>query len=136
MLWGCVMATVLLVDRDADTRAILALLLRCHGIDVAEEPDPDRALAAARVALPRLIVADHPVRLADGTPLIPALRRLAAAEGCRILAFSARYEPGTAGLAARAEGADDFLAKPADVATLRGRIAALLDLPLPALRAP
>jgi DNA-binding response OmpR family regulator len=124
------MTTVLLVDRDPDTCTILASLLRHHGVDVAAESNPDRALEQACAATPRLIIVDHPLHLASGTPFIAALRARPQTAPCQVLVFTARFTPGMAGLDALAEGADAFLPKPADVATLRARLASLLDLPL------
>jgi CheY-like chemotaxis protein len=117
--------TVLIADDDADHRELLAITLRRFGHEVAEAVDAVSALR--RISAGGLDAVLLDVRMPGGSGI----------ELCRLL----RGDPATATLpimvisadvndqrirAARAAGADDYLAKPFDRAELGARLKDLL----------
>jgi DNA-binding response OmpR family regulator len=117
--------TVVVVDDDADIRALVSLRLSKAGYVVTVESDGEAGLATARSLQPDLVVLDW---------MMPGLSGI---EVCRML----RDDPRTADtvvllLTARAQeediergfaaGADDYLVKPFSVRDLASRVDALL----------
>jgi CheY-like chemotaxis protein len=66
---------VLVVDPDDDSRIILATCIRHGGYEVAEAASAAAGLEAARRLLPRMIVGEHPIPMADGAALCDVLKR-------------------------------------------------------------
>jgi DNA-binding response OmpR family regulator len=82
--------TVLLADRDPDSRAIFRAILERHGYQVVEAPDPDHALEAARTARPSLVIQEYPFRFPDGSTLAQKLKAEDATASILILTITAR----------------------------------------------
>lgn len=117
---------ILVADDDRAIREALARALRLEGYDVTLAADGVEAMTAARSAGPDavdVIVLDIGMPLVDGL----AVARLLRAEGVStpILMLTARVDVDSrvAGLDA---GADDYLAKPFELAELLARLRALL----------
>jgi DNA-binding response OmpR family regulator len=117
--------TVVVVDDDADIRALVSVRLSKAGYEVTVESDGEAGLATARSVQPDLVVLDW---------MMPGLSGL---EVCRML----RDDPRTAEtavllLTARAQeediergyaaGADDYLVKPFSMRDLASRVDALM----------
>ena len=102
------MATIMLVDDDAEYRELMALALGDRGFRVLTEPSAEEALY--RLSLHAVDAAVIDIRLPglDGAALAEALRRRSTMP---IVAVSGADEAG--GAEARRAGADAFLAKPA-----------------------
>jgi CheY-like chemotaxis protein len=95
---------VLLVEDNADTRDMLAVLLQSHGAEVRAAASAQEALASFRLHRPDVLLCDIGLPLEDGYSLIRQIRSLRAEEGGRVpaLALSAytRFEDRQQALAA------------------------------------
>lgn len=122
---------ILVVDDDPAVRVAITSALRLEGYDVTQAGDGDSALAAMARSAPDAVVLDVMMGGRDGLSVCRLLR--AAGDRTPIIVLTARGEVSdrVAGLDA---GADDYLAKPFDLAELAARLRALLrrsqpDLP-------
>ncbi len=114
-------ASILVVDDDDSIRKLLGVALRRAGYDVALAVDGLEALERIAEATPDLVISDVMMPRMDGAAL---LSRLRADAGTRevpviLLAVRAGAEDVVAGLDC---GADDYIAKPFDVAELLARV--------------
>lgn len=120
---GEVNFTVLLADDDRAIRESLERALMLEGYDVTAAADGVQALSAARRVEPDVVILDVMMPGVDGLGVCRVLR----ADGMRtpILMLTARVELNdrVQGLDA---GADDYLAKPFELAELLARLRALL----------
>jgi len=114
---------VLVVDDDRAIRESLGRALELDGYVVELAPDGAAALSAIRTARPDVAIVDVMMPNIDGLTLCRVLR--AERDRLPILMLTARTETSdrVAGLDA---GADDYLAKPFDLAELQARVRALL----------
>jgi signal transduction histidine kinase/DNA-binding response OmpR family regulator/HPt (histidine-containing phosphotransfer) domain-containing protein len=104
--------SVLLVDDDADARAIYGDFLESFGLSVQTAADGAQALEQIRGgAAPRLIVLDYRMDGLDGFAVYEQLRSLALKPFPRVVMISGSAGPGLGGRAAAA-GIDAFLTKP------------------------
>ena len=71
--------TILIVEDDADCRAVLQDLLELNGYSVRTCPDAQHAVAAARASLPALMLVDFMMPDADGGWVVRTLRESAGA---------------------------------------------------------
>lgn len=115
---------LLIVDDDADLRAILGFALRDAGFVVVEAAGAAAALERAEAELPDLVVLDLNLGRDDGFELLPRLR---AREGNPrpVLVLSVRSAEEDV-VRALDLGADDYLTKPFSPRTLLARVRALL----------
>jgi len=115
---------LLVVDDDADLRAIVAFALRDAGYVVVEAGNAAAALERAASELPDLIVLDLNLGSSDGLDLIAALR---ARDGDPrpVLVLSVRSAEEDL-VRALDLGADDYLTKPFSPRTLLARVRAVL----------
>ncbi|HEY4161999.1 MAG TPA: ATP-binding protein [Dongiaceae bacterium] len=117
---------ILLADDNADMRDYLQRLL-ARRFEVIAVPNGERALQAAKLRRPDLILSDVMMPRLDGFGLVRALRGDAKLQDVPIILLSAR-----AGEEARVEGiesgADDYLVKPFGARELLARVSANLDL--------
>jgi signal transduction histidine kinase len=119
-------ATVLVVDDNADMRRYLAELLSTF-VHVETAADGQEALERVRASQPDLVLTDVMMPRMDGFELIGQLRSDAATRSIPIVVLTARAgtEAAGAGLAA---GADDYVVKPFSAAELQARVRANLEL--------
>lgn len=115
----------LVIDDHAEMRARVAQVLGAR-FDVIDAVDGPSGLAAARSALPDLIVCDVMMPGFDGVELARRLRASADTAAIALLLLTAKSgsEFAVAGLNA---GADDYLSKPFDSAELLARLDALIN---------
>jgi CheY-like chemotaxis protein len=102
---------VLVVDPDADTRALYGEAFRANGWDVIEAADGREALARALARPPALVVTEIRLPFLDGYALCDILRRDRATTAVPILVVTAEARPIGADGARRA-GANAVLIKP------------------------
>jgi DNA-binding response OmpR family regulator len=119
---------ILLVDDDADLRAVLSFALRDAGYLVSEAVDGATARQQASDVRPDLVILDLNLGPEEGLELLPALRQSpgdpsAPARPVLVLSVRASEEDVVAALD---RGADDHLAKPFSPRTLLARVRALL----------
>ena len=117
---------IVLADDNADIRAYVGELLAPY-YTVEAVPDGVEALAAARRALPDLILSDVMMPRLDGFGLLTAVRSDETLRSVPVVLLSAR-----AGEESRIEGldsgADDYVTKPFSARELLARVGALLEL--------
>jgi DNA-binding response OmpR family regulator len=114
--------TVLVVEDDAETRAVLAGALTAEGLRVVAV---ERAAAASQALQPGVAAAILDVFLPDGNGIDLCRQWRRAGIAVPILVLTARADIGSRveGLDA---GADDYLVKPFAISELRARLRALL----------
>lgn len=113
---------VMIVEDDAETRALLSRALSRDGHAVAEAASVAQALDLAAERECDLVVLDLGLPDGEGTSLCAELRRRG--HGAPVLVLTA-HGAVSSRLACFDAGADDFLAKPFAVAELRARVRAL-----------
>jgi CheY-like chemotaxis protein len=120
---------VLVVDDDADTRELTAMVLAGEGASVRTAGSAREAIAALAERTPTVLVCDIGMPEEDGLSLLPRARAAADVRGERFaaLAFTAYADAEHAELVANA-GFDAHLAKPVDAHALVSAVA-LLALP-------
>jgi CheY-like chemotaxis protein len=119
------MARILIVEDEADIRANLARFLRLEGHSVIEAESGLRALEAAANEHPELILCDLMMPGPDGLQVLRAIRSAPAMRHIRFCFLTASAEKDCRE-SCLAEGADDYLVKPFQLADLRTVIARLL----------
>jgi two-component system response regulator QseB len=113
---------LLLVEDDGELAGMLVDVFAAEGYATDYAPDGQRGLHFGLTRPYRLIIVDRGLPAMDGLDVVVRLRRQAVST--RILMLTAR--DGTADLVAGLDaGADDYLAKPFDVAELLARARAL-----------
>ena len=122
------MATILLVENDAQNREMLRRWLQRWGYQVLLAPDGAQGIELAATAQPDLIVMDINMPVLDGLDATTRLKTAPATQAIPILVLTANALAGDRGRALAA-GADDYEPKPVDFARLRHKIAALLAAP-------
>ena len=113
---------LLLVEDDPATRSALTANLEAHGNTVAEAGSVAEALRQWDASRPDLVILDLGLPDRDGLAIVRRIRREAVTP---ILVLSARHEERDK-VEALELGADDYVTKPAGMAELRARVAALL----------
>lgn len=105
-------AKILVVEDNADSRDILAKLLRMSGYDVSSASDGESGLSAAVAELPDLIITDINMPGMDGIELLKKIRRERSFDGTAVLVVTAFGEDAVR--EAIEAGADASAAKPFD----------------------
>jgi len=118
-------ARVLVVDDERNIRELLEIGLGDEGYEVCTAPDGQAALQIAREWSPDAIVLDVMLPKIDGIALLPMFRKLTEAP---ILMLSAKSETGDK-IAGLHSGADDYVAKPFEMAELTARLETALRRP-------
>ena len=113
---------ILVVDDDADLRAVVAFTLRDAGYLVVAAADGPSALALAEAERPALVVLDLNLPGEDGLSLLP---KLLAPGPVSVLVLSVRSGEEDV-VRALDLGADDYLTKPFSPRTLLARVRAVL----------
>jgi DNA-binding response OmpR family regulator len=115
-------ARVLVIDDDADVRALVAELLGRAGLSVEEAPDGRAGLRALHKSPPDLVVLDVSMPHLDGWQTLERIRDLSEVPVLMLTARGAELER-VRGLQA---GADDYVVKPFGRQELVARVQALL----------
>jgi hypothetical protein len=121
--------TVLVVEDDADARALTRRILTDAGAAVVEASSAEEALARVAAAKPDILISDIGMPHEDGYQLVRRLRAAGyAPEALPAIALTAfaRMEDRTEALAA---GYQEHLVKPLDAPTLLSRVAMLCRRP-------
>ena len=117
---------ILVVDGDADTRAMYRDALAIAGFEVVEAVDGREALVKALVHPPRLVITESRLEFIDGYALCGILRRDRATAAVPILVVTTEGHPAQIGRA-RMAGADVVLVKPTSIETILQETQLLLD---------
>lgn len=117
--------TVLLVDDDAQIRAVTTALLELDGHRVVAAPNALEAAVVAGELRPDLVLVDYELPGISGESLARTLRRLPETAGIPIVFYSSRDETELR-TAAHTIGIRGAIAK-GDSRVLRRRVAELLD---------
>ena len=118
-------ARILVVDDERNIRELLEIGLGDEGYEVRTAPDGQVGLQIARDWTPDAIVLDVMLPKVDGISLLPMFRKLTEAP---ILMLSAKTETGDK-VAGLHSGADDYVAKPFEMAELTARLETALRRP-------
>jgi CheY-like chemotaxis protein len=123
-------ARILVVDDEADSRDLIATVLRQHGASVIDAPSAAGALDALAQAPVNLVISDISMPVEDGYDLIRRIRALpdrakASIKTIALTAFAREADRGRA----VAAGYDAYVAKPVDPQYLVVTAAALLSVP-------
>ena len=113
---------ILIVDDEADARALLTMALRAEDIEVIEAGDGLTALRLAYERRPDLIILDIAMPLMDGWLTCQRIREVWDTPIIMVTA-SSELEARVRGLEL---GADDYLAKPYDIDELQLRVRAVM----------
>ena len=117
--------TILIVDDNAANLKLARILLQGEGYQVRTAADAEEALRVLETFTPRLILMDIQLPGMDGLELTRRLKADLATRDIVILALTAYAMKGDEEKA-RAAGCDGYIAKPIDVDSLPGVIAAEL----------
>jgi len=117
---------VLVVDDDADTRELVAVILQRAGADVAGAGSTDEALRHAEQRAPDVVVSDLAMPARDGYALLRALHGRGLARGLVTIALTAhaRREDRERALGA---GYDAYVTKPVEPAALAALVKELVE---------
>lgn len=113
--------TLLVVDDDAHSRAMLSTRLKQSGYDVAEAADAKRAMEIVGQQRIELILLDAVMPGATGVDLLKLLRATHSAEQLPVIMLSAHSDSERM-VEALTLGANDYVAKPFDFAVALARI--------------
>jgi adenylate cyclase len=118
---------ILVVDDNPENLEIFRARLASHGYEILTAQDGEEALAAAREALPDLILLDIMMPKVDGIEVCRQLKADQAFPFAPIIMVTARADSKdiVAGLAA---GGDEYLTKPVDQASLVARVKSMLRI--------
>lgn len=109
------MQSILVVDDEADIRALLRTVLERDGYSVSEAGNGADALAACNEALPDLILTDLLMPQMSGTDFLDALLQMKV--NCKVIVMSGGglgSDPNSEVARAKELGVDGFIAKPFD----------------------
>src|SRR5512144_2365469 len=118
-------ARILVVDDEADIGALLVMALGRAGYEVATAGDGLEALAAVAASPPDLVILDVRMPRLDGLETLKRLRADAATAPVPVIMLTTRAEAADR-LEGLAHGADDYLAKPFDLAEVLERVKTLI----------
>lgn len=116
--------TCLLVDDSRMIRKVARRIMEQHGFSVTEAEDGAEAIARCRAAMPDLVLTDWDMPVMTGPEFVAALRELPGSADTRVVFCTSKSGAQDIhhGIGA---GADDWIVKPFDEATLTGKLAAL-----------
>ena len=117
---------ILIADRDAAVRAMIRVTLNAGRFEVLEADDGRKALELVRRELPALVFVDWGLTEVSGPELCQALRADARTAPAKVVVLAGRAEA-LDDRAARAAGADEYIAKPFSSLQLLYRVGDLLD---------
>lgn len=120
--------TCLLVDDSRMIRKVARRIVEQHGFVVSEAENGEEAIARCRVAMPDLVVTDWDMPVMTGPEFVAALRALPGSADTRVVFCTSKSAAQDIhhGIGA---GADDWIVKPFDEATLTGKLVSLGLIP-------
>ena len=121
-------ADVLIVDDEADIRALVAFALEGLGFTTREAADGVTALAELKERAPDLLVIDVMMPGMDGFSVLRTMRQQGLAPKCRTVVLSAKVEERDY-LRGWELGCDDYISKPFEPDRLARRLQELLSAP-------
>ena len=121
---------ILLVDDNPDNRALLQIILESDGFSISTAASGAEALASVAREHPDLVLLDWIMPDMDGSEVASGIKGSADTKHIPIIVLSGMDDRKTR-VRAQSAGADDFLAKPLDLAALRRRVRELLPDALP-----
>ena len=116
---------ILVVDDEEQIRKLVSTYLGRQGFDVASATDGYEALKAVRLKAPDLVITDVMMPNMNGFELTRRLRADHRTARIPILMLSARKEADDI-LTGYSEGADEYIAKPVEMAVLAAKIDVLI----------
>ena len=116
---------ILVVDDEGQIRKLLQTTLQRHGYVVSTANDGYEALRAVRKEHPHLVITDVAMPNLNGLELTRRLRAESATARLPIIMLSARKQADDI-LAGYAQGADEYIAKPVELAVLAAKVELLL----------
>jgi DNA-binding response OmpR family regulator len=116
---------ILVIDDDQDLLKALGTRLRAEGFAFVAAGDGVMAVATARREKPDLILLDLGLPGGDGYQVLERLKTLTTTSMTPVIVLSAK-DPLVHGERAKAAGADAFIQKPAESATLLSEIRRVL----------
>ena len=119
------MASILIVEDNADNMTLTGLLLESEGHAVIKAVDAEAGLTLARAQLPDLILMDIQLPGMDGLQATALLKGDAATRGIPVLALTALAMKGDEERI-RAAGCDGYIAKPIRIHEFLATVAAQL----------
>lgn len=116
--------TCLLVDDSRMIRKVARRIMEQNGFAVTEAEDGAEAIARCRATMPDLVLTDWDMPVMTGPEFVAALRDLPGSADTRVVFCTSKSAAQDIhhGIGA---GADDWIVKPFDEATLTGKLAAL-----------
>ena len=120
-------ARILIVDDEADNRALLQIVLKWEGFSTSSAENGEEALASATAHLPDLILLDLMMPGLDGCEVTVQLKANPVTKNIPVAIISAMDDRATRARVLHA-GAVDFLAKPIDRSDLCQRVRGILGL--------
>ncbi|HNW91604.1 MAG TPA: hybrid sensor histidine kinase/response regulator [bacterium] len=121
------MQTILVVDDKSENIYLMQSLLQGAGYAVQAADNGTAALAAARQTLPDLVIADILMPVMDGFSLCREWKQDARLTGVPFMFYTATYTDRQDEEFALKQGADLFLAKPAEPEVILAKVKLLLD---------
>jgi DNA-binding NtrC family response regulator len=115
--------SILIVDDDAEMRALLLDVLRSEGYEAAEAKDGTEAVLALRARSFDVILMDKNMPGPSGLDLLPGFRRVC--PGTQVIMMTA-YGDVSSYMEAAEKGAVEFLFKPFRMEELKAAIAKIL----------
>ena len=116
---------ILFVDDEAQIRKLLSTYLTRQGYDVVTATDGYEALKSVRASAPALVITDVMMPNMNGFELTRRLRADHRTARIPVLMLSARKEADDI-LTGYSEGADEYVAKPVEMAVLAAKVDVLL----------
>ncbi len=117
------MATIMVIEDDAELQTMLKLVLERHGFTVQQSPNGVDALYQVNYYKPDLIILDLMMPLASGDAVLGYIRSTREIRSTKVLVMSAH--PNAQRLSQQLD-ADAFLAKPVEMLTLVTKVRELL----------
>lgn len=119
------MATILVVEDDADVAGLIRHRLAASGHDVSLAADGEQGLEAARATHPAVVILDWMMPRRTGLQVCEELRADDAFEDTRIMMLTARAQAEDIERA-YAAGANDYMTKPFSPRDLVARVESLI----------
>ncbi len=116
---------ILFVDDEAQIRKLVQTFLQRHGYIVTTATDGYEALQEIRTQRPHLLITDVNMPNLGGLELVKRLRAEAATARLPIIMLSAKKQAADI-LAGYAQGADEYVAKPVELAVLAAKVELIL----------